>query len=61
MPENNRNNSRDNKTDSIEIKSESINDRLGADMIDNTFNSNNELEDQIKDIQIKENCEESQS
>ena len=61
IPENNRNKSKENETDSSEIKSESINDRLGADMIDKKFNSNIGLESQIKAIQIKESCEENQS
>ena len=61
IPENNRNKSRENETDSSEIKSESINDVLGADMIDKKFNSNIGLESQIKAIQIKEICEANQS
>ena len=58
IPENNRNKSRENETDSSEIKSGSINDRLGADMIDKKFDFNTGLENLIKAIQIKESCEE---
>ena len=56
-PDNNRNNSRENETDSSEIKSESINGRLRAEIKDKTFNSYIGLESQIKAI----NCEENQS
>ena len=54
MPENNRNTSMENETASSGIKSESINDGLGAEMIDKNFSSYIGLESQIKAIQIQE-------
>ena len=56
----NRNKSRENETDRNEIKIESINVGLEAEMMDKKLNSYIELESQIKAIQIKENCEENQ-
>ena len=61
MPDNNRNNSRENETDSSEIKSETINGGLGAEIKNKTLNSYIGLESQINAIQIKENCKENQS
>ena len=61
MSGNNRNDSTENETDISEIRSESINDGLGAEIKDKTLNSFFGLESQLKAIQIKANCDENQS
>ena len=58
----NRNKARETETDSSEIRNESINGRLGAEMKDDKkLNSCIVLENQIKANQIKENSEANQS
>ena len=61
MPDNNRNKSRENEADRSEIKLESMNGKLEAEMMDKKLNSYMELESHITAIQIKENCKEKQS
>ena len=60
----NRSKSRENGTDRSEIKIESMKGGLGAEMMEKKLNSYIGLESQIQEvkaIQIKENCEENQS
>ena len=61
MPDNIRNKSRENETDRSEIKIESKNGRLGAEMMNKKLIFYIGIKSEIKAIQIKENCEENQS